>query len=170
MNNQTNSDDYVYVYESLDTALNIYLSMFGEYFWVCVYFPTAVIGFFLNVLNLAIFWQKEFNIKLYTYFRVLTFSSMMIILVASPYPFSMVKRLGFISNFAFQNWMCYVYTPIASTFFYNANVIEILVQIDRLATFIKKLKAIYEKVKPQYLCIICFCVCLAINFPFFFHI
>jgi len=166
--NQTNENQDVYVYSSLEAALDDNFSWFGEYFWVCAFFPISVIGFFLNLLSFIIFCKKEFNIKLYTYFRVLTFTSIIIMLVALPYPFSMSKRLGFINNFAYQAWQCYFYIPIVNTLFYYANVIEIIIQIDRLATFKLKLKAIYAKIKPHFLCIISFCICLIINFPYFF--
>ena len=69
--------------------------------WICSFFPATVIGLFLNLLSFVIFWKKEFNFKLYISFRVLTFVSMIIMLVASPYAFSTVKRLGFIT---FQNF------------------------------------------------------------------
>jgi hypothetical protein len=129
LTNQSDEGELINIYYSLDAAFDAYISWFGEYFWVCAFFPATIIGLFLNLLSFMLFWKKEFNIKFFTYFRVLTFVCMIIMLVASPYPFSIVKRLGFIRNFAFQAWQCYVYIPIGNTLFYYANVIEIIIQI-----------------------------------------
>jgi hypothetical protein len=66
--NQTDISENVYVFDSLDEAVGLYFSRFGDYFWDCAFFPTTVIGFFLNLLNFMLFWKKEFNIKFFTYF------------------------------------------------------------------------------------------------------
>ena len=165
MSNLTNDTEAFFIYESLETALNAYVSLIGEYFWVFVYFPTAVVGFFCNLLSFIIFLQKDFNIKLYSYFRLVSFVSIVNCLIASVYPFSVVKRMGFISNFAFLAWQCYFSIPIGSLDYYYCSVLDILILLDRLSTFIQKLRDIYAKVNTRFLCIFSLVICIVINFP-----
>lgn len=166
--NQTETVDSIHVFPSLDAAFDNILFLFGEYFWVCAYFPVAVIGIFLNLLSFIVFQKQEFNLKLYTYFRYMTFASIIYCLSVAPYPFSIAKRLGFINNFAFQAWQCYFYIPISNVCYYFVSFIDIAVLIDRLSIFSPKLKSVYEKTSANHICIATFLIDLAINFPYFF--
>jgi hypothetical protein len=167
--NETNEAQYYYyIYASLDQMLDLYTPWFGEYFWVFVYFPTSLLGFLLNILSFIIFFKKEFNIKLYTYFRHLSVAGLIFCGVSIPYPFSISKRFGFVSNYAFTAWQTYFYIPIGSTAHYYATVMDILILIDRLSTFVPKLKSIYSKVGSNKICIISFIIILIIIFPYFF--
>jgi hypothetical protein len=166
--NQTIPDDnYYYIYSSLEFAFSLYFNTFSEYFWLVVYFPVAFIGTLLNLVNFIVFSKKEFNIKLYTYFRHVSFFSMICCLVSSIYPFSVAKIFE-TSNYEFTAWQCYFYIPVGITFYYYVSVLDIIILIDRLSTFVPKLKSIYSKVQANKICIICLIITITIQFPYFF--
>ena len=168
LTNQTDINEDIYVFDNLNSAFDSKLFMFGEYFWVCGYFPIAVIGVFLNILSFVIFLKQEFNLKLYTYYRYMTFAGIVYCLSVTPYPFSIVKRLGFVNNFAYQAWQCYFYIPVSNFCYYYVSFVEIAVLVDRLSLFLPKLKSIYEKLNANHICIAVFFIDLIINFPYFF--
>jgi len=166
--NQTQTSEDIHVFDSLDAAFDSELFMFGEYFWVCAYFPVAVIGVFLNLFSFIVFQKQEFNLKLYSYFRYMTFASFVYCVSVTPYPFSIAKRLGFVNNFAFQAWQCYYYIPMSNLCYYYVSFIDIAVLIDRLSIFLPRLRSVYEKLQANHICISVFFVDLIINFPYFF--
>jgi hypothetical protein len=88
--------------------------------------------------------------------------------VSIPYPFSIAKRFGFPNNYAFGAWQTYFYLPIGSTFHYYASVMDIIILIDRLSTFVPKLKSIYSKVGSNKICALSFFILLVIIFPYYF--
>jgi len=163
--NQTQTSEDIHVFDSLDAAFDSELFMFGEYFWVCAYFPVAVIGVFLNLFSFIVFQKQEFNLKLYSYFRYMTFASFVYCVSVTPYPFSIAKRLGFVNNFAFQAWQCYYYIPMSNLCYYYVSFIDIAVLIDRLSIFLPKLKSIYEKIRVNYICIAVFIIDLLLSLP-----
>lgn len=168
LNNQTITDDYnYYIYSSLEAAISLYFNMFSEYFWLVIYFPVSLIGTLLNLVNFAVFSKKEFNIKLYTYFRHISFFSAIFCLISAIYPFSVAKVFG-TATFEFTAWQCYFYLPVGITAYYYISVLDIIILIDRLSTFMPKLKSIYSKVEANKICIVCLVITIMVNCPYYF--
>nr|QVK45825.1 G protein-coupled receptor [Proales similis] len=155
---------------SLDEMLVLYgSSWFSDIMWVFIYMPASAIGCVLNLINFLVFSRKEFSIKLYTYFKLMTLCCCIFCFISIWYPLAMTKRffLGKDTHLG-AIYICHVYIPICNLLFYFITVLDILILIDRLATFIPKLKSVYNKQSANRLCLIAFLICLALDFPYFF--
>lgn len=72
------------------------------------------------------------------------------------------------SGIEFTYFQVYVYIPFGVTIYYYISVLDIIILIDRLSTFIPKLKSIYSKVGANTICLIGFIILFIINFPYYF--
>jgi hypothetical protein len=129
--------------------------------------PIAFIGFLLNLLSFAILLRiKIKSTKLYKYLKVYSLNSSLICLILI---FGFVglspRYFPFFNHYLSKFYRCKIFGFIFTTLYFFANVLDIIVAVDRLSIFIKKLDKKFDSVKPYFICLIAFCVCFIINFP-----
>jgi hypothetical protein len=123
-------------------------------------------GFILNILSLIT--MLKINIKdtkLYDYLKVYTLVGCLLCLVCSTTFISYSAR--YFDNFRYsfsRLHRCILLPIILSSLYFITNVLDILIEIDRLSIFIDKLK-VFTKPSAYLVSIIVIFVCVSINLP-----
>ena len=162
MNNSFNFSEYFY--EKIGSSIlsdTLFLTLI----------PIGLIGFILNAISLIIFTKiKVKQTKMYSYLFLYTlFNSLLgsIMIMSASLPYSS-RYFGLISfNIIVRIIRCRLLNYIGSSQYLWANIIDILLALDRLSTFIKSIKVInqYSPVKIVFILLISSHL---INLPMFF--
>lgn len=133
--------------------------------------PINVFGFLLNILSLFVFCKLKLRkLPLYTYLKFYTFNSITVHLMQIFYTASHSKKYFEFSYASIISPMiaCYVYVPLVNLTVFYASLIDILIILDRISLFIKKLKNIFI-FSAFKTCIVLYIVCMVINSQYIFE-
>jgi hypothetical protein len=155
--------------------LDVWLVAFGSTWILDIlnlypYSILSILGIILSSFALAIFQDEEFNIPLYKYLRIYTTNSIVNCVLSLGNIFWSVRRIIPWSNSYFtQVYALYVFLPFATMCYFFSSVLDILILLDRIGHFNKKLKGFMTM--PVYkMCAIEFVFCFVFNFPTFWSI
>jgi hypothetical protein len=129
--------------------------------------PIAFIGFLLNLLSFAILCKiKIKSTKLYKYLRVYSINSSFICFILMFGFVGLSPRLfPFFNHYLSKFYRCKLIGFIFTTIYCFGNVLDIIIALDRLSIFIKKLDKNFNHARPYYICLISFFICFLVNFP-----
>jgi hypothetical protein len=134
-----------------------------------VHLPDSLIGFMFNLLSLIVLNDKEFaDVRLFAYLRVYTANSCIlnlfcgfIFLVVSP------QILAWSNTIEAYEAFLHGVLPVISTTYFFGTMLDILISLDRIGIFRRKVSA-WIKLGPYKTCLITFICVLVVQFPFFF--
>ena len=131
--------------------------------------PISIVGFVLNSISLFVLFKINIkDTRLYLFLRVYTFNSVLICLLSSTSFIPFVPRYVNISNsYVSRFYRCVLMSFGGSTLFLYSNLIEILINLERLSIFKTYYKNFTNKFSPIVLLII-FISSNLINTPFLF--
>lgn len=164
ISNVSNSSSYYYY--SLEDVLKTYGSTeFLDTFNLFPFTLIAIVSFLLNCLCFVVFMQKDFDIlPLYTYLRVYSFANIMLCLPnLLNFTYSTYRYFSWSWSYEAQFYYNLIYTPIISLSYFYGSVLDIIILLDRIATFDKRVKKIMNW--PRTMCLVSFIACLIINIP-----
>ena len=143
-------------YFDLNTIFNI-LGSVPVFDAIQLYFitPIMIIGAFLEIFLIFIFNQKSFTAKLYFFLKVYCLNAAILNFISILAPIMGAKRLiPFAYSESAVRFNCYFYIPLSSICYSVSNILDLVIQIEKLKTFIKPMKFI-DRFSP-------FKVCLAV--------
>jgi hypothetical protein len=141
-----------------------------NYIWSVANSTFALLGFFLNILNLIVLRDSQFfSMPLYDYLRVYSLNGAIILLFTSSIGFcSTSYRLFAQANSKWANvYYIYLYVPVVNTGYFFTSVLDSLITLDRIACFKPQLKE-HIKLSPYKASLVAYLVCALVNFPYFF--
>jgi hypothetical protein len=147
---------------SLDT-LSIYLLA-----------PVSFIGFVLNLFNIVTLFQinKSQSRRVSNIFKYMQFYSINSALICLSIGFAFITSPRYFSPAQFTSnaprfYRCFVFNYAIPSLYFLANILDILMLLDRLTIFFIRLKII-KKLWPYFTCIVLTFVCFLIDFPTLF--
>ena len=129
--------------------------------------PMAIIGTFLNMINIFILTKKTFtNINIYKIMIVYSLNSFIIsfITIFSGLLFNPHILFDLSISEIGRIYTCYISTLIIPMFYFYGNCLDILMNLERALSFSSK----YQKLKqtsPYLICFIVLIVCIIIHLP-----
>ena len=117
--------------------------------------PIAVIGFLLNIISLVgLFKIRVRGTVLYNYLRIYTINSVILNIIAVGSICTYAPRYfdGSITYFS-RVYRCIIFNYVSTTFYFFGNVMDILIVLERIAIFNKKVKKYIDKC-VTYVCLI----------------
>jgi hypothetical protein len=127
---------------------------------------TSTIGLIMNILAFLVFQDSEFNVRLYAYLRVYCLNNACLcFLNIFNFTFSSIRLFSFANSYWAQVYYNYIYTPVITLNYFFGSVVDIIILLDRIGHFDKRIKPCI-KLSPYWICIIAFLGCFLINFPY----
>ena len=165
--NDNQTDGYYYM---LDNLLTTYGSTWIlDYLNLYVFTIISVLSLLTSLFSLIIFCNMKNSLPLYRYMQVNCISNAVMSLVSVFNFMATSYRLISWSNSRWTSvFFNQVYTPIANLSYFYSSVLDIVILLDRIAIFNRRVKAYLNKYSPTVICIVLFALCLIIDFPYFF--
>lgn len=141
-------------YFDLDTVFNLLGSVL-TFDYIQLYFvtPVMIIGAILEILLIYIFNQKVFAAKLYFYLKFYCLNAALLNVIAIAEPIIGAKRLvPFGISESGVKYNCFFYVPLSSIFYSVSNIMDLVIQIEKLKTFVKSMKFI-DRFAPFKICL-----------------
>jgi hypothetical protein len=139
-------------------SIHAFLRAFGssqviEMLNISLFLLTSCLGIITNSISLVIFFKKEFVIPLYDYLRVYVMTGFGMSIMQVTYPFFNCKTLFFeTSN---SNWGVYyvtfVYGVVQTILLCFIFMIDLVIVVDRIATFNLRFKSLYNRMHPNHI-------------------
>jgi hypothetical protein len=128
--------------------------------------PVAVLGFIFNLISFVVFFDTDFNIPLYKYFRIYSINSAVVNLVHIFIFISFSYRLVPLGNtYASQALFDYALLPLCMAGYFYGTVLDIVITVDRIANFKQSVKHWFQKFTTK-TCLALYFVCGLINIPY----
>ncbi len=132
--------------------------------------PICILGLALNLLSLLVFWKINLPAtRLYTYLRGYALNSCVLcalgILVFVSYTPSYFPSLS-LSYFA-RVYRCVILNYVATSLYFFGNILDIVINVDRLSIFVKRLKR-FQNVSPYIVFAATLLFCFVVNLPVYF--
>ena len=141
--------------------------LYIDYLVIFIMTPASVIGFFLNIINFAIFLNKEFKTQLYDYLRIYCVNSAIVNFFSSFNVMYASKRFSALSNTYFVSFFaCYIFGVLMPTANFIGSVLDLIISFDRILIF--KPKYDLTNFKPKIIFMFVWIFCIIVNSPFYF--
>jgi hypothetical protein len=151
-----NSSVFVYISNnsSNQTFATIYefLRAYGsnqtiELLNITLFLFTSCLGTILNAISISVFFKKEFSIPLYSYLRVYVVTGLLVSILQVTYPFFNCKTLFFetSNSYAGVYYVTFVYGFVQATLLCFVFMIDLVIVIDRIATFNVRFKLLFNR-------------------------
>jgi hypothetical protein len=141
--------------------LDIILTAFGDtlilnYVWFFPFVVFGSIGLLGNILCFVIFLNKEFaTMPMYSYLRVYSVNSGLICLLSIFLFVASTKRLfPALNTYGSQVYFLWVYLPGVNGMQAMAQLLDIVVTIDRIGFFNNRVKAMMTRASPRIICFV----------------
>lgn len=168
MENSTNHSNKTINLESLFLS-KVYTTWLIDLLNLALIVPLGVVGTFLNCFGFILFQKSCFQkIGLFKYMKVCCLVSLAVTICLSlSFYLSPHLLYDLALSYAGRVFKCYVLNYVVVFLFFYQNVLEVLINLERVAYFGKRFEC-FKKVSPYGWCLICLIVCAVINGPNFF--
>jgi hypothetical protein len=154
-------------------SLDALLTNFGQtwLFNSLWFYPSVIVsslGTIFNIVSLIVFRDKEFDTSLYSYLRVYSLNSMQVCFFGIFLFAANSKRMFPWGNawWTHAYWL-YWYCPVAVTGYVYGTLLDILITLDRISTFNKRVQ-VFFKYSPRVMALITLGISVIIQFPWYF--
>jgi hypothetical protein len=129
----------------------------------------SLVGLSLNLIGLFILADVQFkSARLYGYLRAYLLNSLLICIFGCTL-FITARRYVYPNALVGAWYFTHVFCKTMATFYFYANVLDVLVLLDRLSILSDKFKLLLlNKASPCCICLALFVICVIINSPYYF--
>lgn len=169
------SDPKAYL-EAFNAALSAVYAAVGSTWPVDIwmlypYFVISFMGLVSNVFSLVVFCSSQFRISLYKYLRINSICSIVLCLFSMGRAFTVSYHIiPWANSELARTFYVYGYIHVSNIGYFFSSLIEILMLLDRIAYFNKKVELFFQRIKlsPYLLSLMSFVLCFLIYSPNFF--
>jgi hypothetical protein len=165
-----NTSNATLVYYTVDELLinNAGSTWFLDYFNCYGFIIVGSLGFLLNILAFLVFMDAEFSIPLYSYMRMYCINNfLMCFLLIFNFAYVSYRIFPWSNSYWAQFYYDFIFGNVISVFYFFSSMLDIVILIDRIANFNKKVKDRLANLSPYKVGAIVMIVCLVIDMPYF---
>jgi hypothetical protein len=165
-----NTSNATLVYYTVDELLinNAGSTWFLDYFNFYPFIVVGSLGSLLNILAFIVFMDAEFSIPLYSYMRMYCINNfLMCFLQIFNFAYVSFRLFPWGNSYWAQAYYDFVYSNISSVFYFFGSMLDIVILVDRIANFNKKVKERLTNLSPYKVGFIVLAVCIVVDTPAF---
>jgi hypothetical protein len=142
-----------------------------DYFSFYAFALVGSAGFVLNTGSLLIFMDtREFRIPLYAYLRVYAANNaLMCFLSIFNFTSNSMRLFHWANSLPAQIYYNYFYINVGCMCYFFGSAIDIVITLDRIGNFYKRVGSWMQNTRPYVVCPILFGLCFMVNLPYFFQ-
>lgn len=136
--------------------------------YIHVLAPISLVGLILNFVCLKILNKKEFSLnQLFSYLKLYVVCSLILCFgISLAFICTTNHAFEFTKTYAARFIGCYILIPVVTITYTYSSILDILITLERLYSFLPQLKFIKAKLKWKPVSLISLIGCIIINIPF----